>query len=149
MREEEQAQESPVAVAIRQAQEFAGQRVRPLDVIQAPRGWVINGSWSEELWQRCGGWVLPLKARSISLAKFQEIKVARRFPGQKIHWLLICDEETEHGYSGGPVLETDLLREDVNEILNEGLLSVQNGDWGLEGMKRRAWMARTGCADTK
>ena len=130
-----------------------GRRIKLFDLIGIPKGWVVNGGFKDEYWEKINTRILPLRPGGI-LSPFsarrarKSVERLKEKHGGDVEIILVQDAETEHGWNGGPFLVSDLDK-DPNEVLKEGSIAAKENNFILMEIKRRAYMAITGATDTK
>lgn len=129
------------------AVKMRGKRLSIMGLIGVPRGWVVDGSLSADIWLRLKDGCVPVcpggfLGKRQAIDKVEEIK--RKYG--EAQWFILRDDETAQGWSGGPVLLDDLdPRRSLEDLLSETI--SQDPEWAA--MKRRAYLVRTGHTETK
>ena len=136
------------------ASEHHGIRVEPMEMIEIPLGWVVNGKLSPELWDKIRAITIPLmpglgeseaekKARGI----IDEIKEKY---SEEVFFLMVRDDEAFGNWSARPIFVADLDK-DPETLMKEShdARKCKKPGWLLKTeMKRCVLMAITGWVDT-
>jgi hypothetical protein len=132
------------------AQHWDGHRVPLMKRAEVPRGWVVDGSLTEDFWNKVhrNQIVLPIRP---SDGKSRAEKKARRTLSEwqekygEVVVVTFLDEEAESIWVTGPVLVADLSKSP--EAVLEESLEVGQGDLFLAEMKHRAYKILAGWQD--
>jgi hypothetical protein len=127
-----------------------GKRLCIFNRLKISFGWAVSTKVPEGFWEKCKVMAIPMEPLHI-LGLFPNTAVMEMNSwvskyGKDILVVLIPDGETKEGYSGGPVLLSDLEKE-PGLLLRESSECIKS-DVPLSNMKRRAAMMLFGWDST-
>lgn len=135
-------------------QKFHNTRIKPLDLIEAPIGWAVDGNKFQELGvlYKIKGIAIPLMVQQGTSPSFRNARMEfgnmRTLYGNDAFMLLVRDDETEWGWSARPVLPV-YFTVNPESLIADAMREINLGNNTVgEGM-RVAYLALTGYQDTK
>jgi len=130
--------------------EFGGCRSELMKEMKIPWGWVIDGDFPEEFWDKDKIFFIPIRPRKFPLAinaRWELNQLYSRYE-EEVSFVIIPDDETDIGWSFLPVINSDLERNGP-ELLDESHQEMRRRDYVLSRMKRCAAIIVLGGLETK